>query len=293
MFLKLHRDPSPSHQAERRAGKGTPTSGRHSPPKAGGGKDPQVRAPKPPSRAARWPNGGRPALGRDLGVQRHPDGCVVHAFRCAARSGADRRSAFPALRVVKERSDPPLLRCAQRADRRSAFPARRVVKERSDTPFRCAARSGADRRSAFPARRVVKERSDPPSRCAARSGADRRSAFPARRVVKERSDPSASLRCAQRCRPEVGVPCPACREGEERSVVAALRAACRPEVGVPCPACREGGAIRRCCATRSVPAPTGRTGQRSAFQAVPALFRSQLPAFRKNNGSEPPVRCPR
>ena len=27
-------------------------------------------------------------LGRDPGVQRHPDGCVVYAFRCASRSGA-------------------------------------------------------------------------------------------------------------------------------------------------------------------------------------------------------------
>ena len=39
--------------------------------------------------------GGGSLLGRDLGVQRHPDGCVVRAFRCAPRSGADRRSAFP------------------------------------------------------------------------------------------------------------------------------------------------------------------------------------------------------
>ena len=33
---------APRHHAERRAGKGTPTSGRHSPPKAGGGKDPEL-----------------------------------------------------------------------------------------------------------------------------------------------------------------------------------------------------------------------------------------------------------
>ena len=37
-------------------------------------------------------------LGRDPGVQRHPDGWVVHAFRCASRSGADQRSAFPCQR---------------------------------------------------------------------------------------------------------------------------------------------------------------------------------------------------
>ena len=74
----------PSHYAERRAGKGTPTSGRHSPPQAGGGKDPEF--------------GGGSPLGRDPGVQRHPGGWVVHALRCASRSGADRRSAFPCLR---------------------------------------------------------------------------------------------------------------------------------------------------------------------------------------------------
>ena len=41
--------------------------------------------------------GGGSPLGRDPGVQRHPDGRVVHAFRWAPRSGADQRSAFPAL----------------------------------------------------------------------------------------------------------------------------------------------------------------------------------------------------
>ena len=44
--------------------------------------------------------GGGSPLGRDPGVQHHSDGCVVHAFRCASRSGADRRSAFPCLRVT-------------------------------------------------------------------------------------------------------------------------------------------------------------------------------------------------
>ena len=77
----------PSHQAERRAGKGTPTSGqspgggRHSPPQAGGREGPRVR-------------GGSP-LGRDPRVQRHPDGCVVHAFRCAPRSGAGLKTGVP------------------------------------------------------------------------------------------------------------------------------------------------------------------------------------------------------
>ena len=75
------------HQAERRAGKGTPTSGQFSrwgpaQPAAGG------RREGPPG--PRWS-----LLGRDLGGQRHPDGCVVRAVRCAPRSGAGQRSAFP------------------------------------------------------------------------------------------------------------------------------------------------------------------------------------------------------
>ena len=69
----------PSHQAERRSGKGTPTSGQFSrwgpaQPAEGG------RREGPP--VPRWS-----LLGRDSGVQRHPDGCVVHAasLRCAQR----------------------------------------------------------------------------------------------------------------------------------------------------------------------------------------------------------------
>ena len=45
------------------------------------GKDPEFR-------------GGSP-LGRDPGVQRHPDGYVVHAFRGASRSGADLEVGVP------------------------------------------------------------------------------------------------------------------------------------------------------------------------------------------------------
>ena len=96
------------------------------PPPAGGRKGPRVR-------------GGSP-LGPDLGVQRHPGGCVVNAFRCASHSGADRRSAFPCLRaalpggVCAERSATPPLghapcagRRPARADRRSAFPCLRAA----------------------------------------------------------------------------------------------------------------------------------------------------------------------
>ena len=67
--------PSNALARERRPLASSPGGGRHSPPKAGGGKDPEFR-------------GGSP-LGRNRGVQRHPDGCVVHAFPCASRSGAD------------------------------------------------------------------------------------------------------------------------------------------------------------------------------------------------------------
>ena len=54
------------------------------------GKDPEFR-------------GGSP-LGRDPGVQRHPDGCVVHAFRCASRSGADLEVGVP---YCAEETAPP------------------------------------------------------------------------------------------------------------------------------------------------------------------------------------------
>ena len=78
------------HHAERRAGKGTPTSGRHSPPQAGGEKNPELRGA---------------ALSRDPRVQRHPDGWVVLAFRCASRSGAGpHRENWPEVGVPPLRS---------------------------------------------------------------------------------------------------------------------------------------------------------------------------------------------
>ena len=151
---------------ERRPLGSSPGGARHSPPKAGGGKDPQFRggpfpagtsvfsvirtaagytpfaalraavptsgqllrkyspAREPQQSRRRRPQGnadlwavlpvgpgtarrrraaGRTPIlrwslpGRDPGVQRHPDGCRVHAFRPATRGGADRRSAFPYL----------------------------------------------------------------------------------------------------------------------------------------------------------------------------------------------------
>ena len=79
------------------------------------------------------------------GVQPHPDGCVVHAFRCASRSGADRRSAFP----VGVRASA------------SSFPA--------GVP-------GGRRAETFPV------------------------------IRRHQGGHAVSLRFAQRCRPEVGVP---------------------------------------------------------------------------------------
>ena len=65
----------------------------------------------------------------------HRENCP--ALRCRARF----------TRVSRTRSRPPP---AGRADRRSTFPDLRVVKEKSDPPSRCASRSGADQRSGFP-----------------------------------------------------------------------------------------------------------------------------------------------
>ena len=48
--------------------------------------------------------GGGSPLGRDPGVQRHPDGCVVHASRGASRSGADLEVDVP---YCAEETAPP------------------------------------------------------------------------------------------------------------------------------------------------------------------------------------------
>ena len=53
-----------------------------------GNADLRSAQPAAGGRQRRTPSSGRSPLGRDPGVQRHPDGCVVHAFRCAPRSGA-------------------------------------------------------------------------------------------------------------------------------------------------------------------------------------------------------------
>ncbi len=112
--------------------------------------DAQARERRPPVGTARRRRaagkdpefGGGSPLGRDPGVQRHPDGCVVHAFRCASRGDAGpHRENWPEVwrflpgvppcpRGYVLRGEPvgvsavrgPAGRCA---DRRSAFPGGR------------------------------------------------------------------------------------------------------------------------------------------------------------------------
>ena len=73
--------------------------------------DAQARERRPPG-SAQPAEGGRregPPVrgglsGREPGVQRHPDGGVVHAFRCALRSGADpHRENWPEVGVPSGR----------------------------------------------------------------------------------------------------------------------------------------------------------------------------------------------
>ena len=136
------------------------------------------------------------------------------------------------------------------------WPRRHVIST-SIARSRPAPRGGAGQRSApvlpvgAPCRRVILvgrggassvRRSFVPSRPAARGGADQRSAFPCLRVLHATRHCAISPRCAGRCRPEVGVPLPA-RHPRNAALcdLAPLRGA--------------------------VPAPTGRTGQRSGFPA--------------------------
>ena len=100
------------------------------------------------------------------------------------------------------------------------------------------------------------------ARPAARGGADQRSAFPCRRVACAQSGLRCSLRFAQRCRPEVGVPLPARRLCSIRTALfAALRAAV-PTRGRRSLACAPL-VLNQDCAAR--PAARGGADQRSAF----------------------------
>ena len=89
--------------------------------------------PKDPALGADSP------LGRDPGVQRHPDDSVVHASRPAPRSGAGLKTGGP-LPAPSGPSAVPA-RCAVLAGGECA--ERRATAEPGSTPHRCAARSGA------------------------------------------------------------------------------------------------------------------------------------------------------
>ena len=113
------------------------------------------------------------------------------------------------------------------------------------------------------------------------SAADRRSAFPGLPVVTAKGGLRRPRRGAPLCRPEVGVPWPACRESEG-GLHRPRRSAplCRPEVGVPWPACRQSerglrrrGAARRCADRRSafpgLPVVKARGGLRRPRRGAP------------------------
>ena len=132
-------------------------------------------------------------------------------------------------------------------------------------------------------------------RCAARwpaaSCADRRSAFPGGRCHLHEwrclclaascggAAMNRPLACGQLCRPEVGVPR---RPGSSA----------RMAVSLPCGVMRGSSDAPPAGLRPAVPGPTGRTAQRSAFQAVPALFwrGGVLPSAQKTMAANS-VRC--
>ena len=152
---------APRHHAERRAGKGTPTSGRHSPPQAGGREGPRVggwfasagpgvigagfalpRVPGPTGRTAQ--RSAFPCLRPALPVWRPPPGALaaflcyrrlVEAVRCRARKKNWQRTSFAAgdFGGKCERGLPPftinndkseLAAARRRRARKFRFPAR-------------------------------------------------------------------------------------------------------------------------------------------------------------------------
>ena len=197
------------------------------------------------------PTGGRRSLaGASLVLNRDCAG------RHAARGGADRRSAFPCLCVA----------CAQSGLRRSPrgagrcrpevgvpLPVRRLCSVRTAlfAALRAAVPTGG-RRSLAGASLVLNR--DCAGRHAARGGADRRSAFPCLCVACAPSGLRCSLRFAQRCRPEVGVPLPVRRLCSMRTALFAPRRGAVPTGGRRSLACaslvlRQDCAVR--CASRS------------------------------------------
>ena len=189
------------------------------------------------------------------------------AVRCASRSGADQRSAFPCLCVACApsglRRSP---RCAGRCRPEVGVPVpvRRLCS--IGTALFAALRAAVPtrgRRSLACASLVLRRHCA--VRCAAQGGADQRSALPCLCVACAPSGLRCSLRFAQRCRPEVGVPLTVrrlCSVGT--ALFAPLRAAV-PTRGRRSLACASL-VLRRDCAAR--PAARGGTDVRSAFPCL-------------------------
>ena len=226
-------------------GQGTPTSGRHARERETSADDgaPYRREWRTPCsirtalfaalRAAVPTRGRRSLAGASLVLNRD---CAV---RCASRSGADQRSAFPCRRVACAQ---PGLRCSLRFAQRCRpevgvpLPARRLCSIRTAplAPRRGAVPTGG-RRSLACASLVLNR--DCAARPAARGGADQRSAFPCLCVACAQSGLRRSPRGAGRCRPEVGVPVPVRRLCSIRTAPLAPRRGAVPTGGRRSRAC--------------------------------------------------------
>ena len=173
-----------------------------------------------------------PPSGVGRGCGTHAGGARRHRHWFRAPARADRRSAFPCLRLVRQSGEASCagLRPA-RADRRSAFPCLRLVRQSGEAS--CAGFGPrVPREVGVPCLRLVRQSGEASCAGLRPARADRMSAFPCLCLVRQSGDAScAGLRPA-RCRPEVGVPLPASREGEQRCAVRWPPArACRPPPG--------------------------------------------------------------
>ena len=216
------------HHAERRAGKGTPTSGRHSPPQAGGREGPRVACGSPLGRARR------------------------HRRRFRAPARADRRSAFPCLRPALPVWRPPPGDLA-------AFPRRRRREGRKDVwvshPFgaRCRSETGAPLSRAVCVSGYARVSLASGQRCRSRPHATMQSDAQARE--RRPLVGTARRRRAAGKDPELagGSPLGRARRHRRRFRAPARAGPHRencPEVGVPLPA----------ASTAGLEAPTGSTG---------------------------------
>ena len=230
----------------------------------------EERRPEEPRKSPlrRFSRGREGHPGRPECVVRPPPAGGRKGPRVRGGSPLGRRSAFPCLRaalpggVCAERSATPPLGHAPLAA--SAPPEA----QRAAVP---APTGRTGRRSALPAVPAASARVGSASpealRAAVPTGGRSSKRSPTilgeQRLCRPRP-------CGPLCRPEVGVP-----SGPRvlllRAVMRRLRRCaprCRPRSTVPGAASAPPAALRA-----AVPAPTGRTGQRSAFQAVPAILR--------------------